>query len=264
MHPIERLRYVARAGPVPMGPLVHESAAALAAFADDPSALLTACRRLLDRRPGSAPLVWLAARMLTGPDPRSEAWDSVEWFERDPTVAELEFALPADARVLIVGAPETTGEALCRRSDLTVLLVEGFAVGPAYGLTLEDAVREVVAVPAAGVGAATVDSDIVVIESECIGPSEALAASGSRAAAATAREAGIPVWLVGGVGRHLPARMWEGVLGRVDRGEPWDREHELVPLRLVDRLVTPRGLRTPEEASRAVDCPIAPELFGTG
>jgi hypothetical protein len=57
--------------------------------------------------------------------------------------------------------------------------------------------------------------------------------------------------------------MWEGVLERVDRGEPWDREHELVPLRLVDRLVTPRGLRTPEEASRAVDCPIAPELFGT-
>jgi hypothetical protein len=236
VHPIERLRYVARAGPVPMGPLVQESAAALAAFADDPSALLTACRRLLDRRPGSAPLVWLAARMLTGPDPRSEAWDSVEQLERDPTVAELEFALPADARVLIVGALETTGEALCRRSDLTVLLADGFAVR---------------------------DCDIVVIESECIGPSEALAASGSRAAAATALEAGIPVWLVGGVGRHLPARMWEGVLERVDRGEPWDREHELVPLRLVDRLVTPRGLRTPEEASRAVDCPIAPELFGT-
>jgi hypothetical protein len=235
VHPIERLRYVARAGPVPIAPLVHESAAALAAFADDPGALLTACRRLLDRRPASAPLVWLAARMLTGPDPRSEAWDSVDRFERDPTAAELEFALPADARVLIVGASETTGEALCRRSDLTVL----------------------------SVGAATVDSDIVIIESECIGPSEALAASGSRAAAATAREAGIPVWLVGGVGRHLPARMWEGVLGRVDRGEPWDREHELVPLRLVDRLVTPRGLRTPEEASRAVDCPIAPELFGT-
>lgn len=233
VHPIERLRYVARAGPVPMGLLVEESAAALAAFADDPSALLTACRRLLDRRPGSAPLVWLAARMLTGPDPRAEAWDSVECLERDPTVDELEFALPAAARVLVMGPLETTAEALSRRPDLSPVWATG------------------------------ADSDIVVIESECIGPSEALAATGSRAAAATAREAGIPVWLVGGVGRHLPARMWDGVLGRLDRGEPWDREHELVPLRLVDRLVTPRGLRTPEEASRSVDCPVAPELFGT-
>ena len=51
-------------------------------------------------------------------------------------------------------------------------------------------------------------------------------------------------------------------MDRVDRGEPWDRELESVPLRLVDQLVTPAGLRTPDEAGRTIDCPIAPELFG--
>jgi hypothetical protein len=261
VHPIERLRYVARAGSVPMGPLVRESAGALGAFADDPGALLMACRRLLDRRPASAPLVWLTARMLTGPDPVAEAWDAVELLERDPTAKELEFAIPTDARVLVIGAPETTGRALANRPDLTVLLVDGFGFGPAFGLDLDGAGCSVVDVPESGLGSAAADSDLVILETECMGPHEALAPPGSRAAAATAVEAGIPVWLVGGVGRLLPDRMWDGVLDRVDRGDPWDREHELVPLRLVDRVVTPVGPRRPDEAVRSIDCPVAPELF---
>lgn len=247
-----------------MEPLVRESAAALGAFADDPGALLIACRRLLDRRPHSAPLVWLAARMITGPDPRSEAWDAVEELERDPTARELEYALPGGARVLVIGGPETNGTAIAQRPDLTVLLVEGHGVDPAYGTRLRDAGCVVIDVPEAGLGAAAADSDLVVLESECIGPVAALAVAGSRAAAATARESDIPVWLVGGVGRLLPARMWDGVIERVDQGEPWDREYESVPLRLLDQLVTPVGTRTPDEALRSVDCPIAPELFGSG
>ena len=200
--------------------------------------------------------------MLTGPDPRVEAWDAVEELERDPTDRELEFAVPESSRVLVIGEPETIGRALGSRADLTILLVDSVGVGPAYGLELEHAGCQVIDVPESGLGAATTDSDLVLLESECIGPDAALAASGSRAAAATGREAGIPVWMVGGVGRQVPARMWDGVMDRVDRGEPWDREFESVPLRLVDRLVTPVGLRTPDEAQRSVDCPVAPELFG--
>jgi len=263
VHPIERLRYVARAGSVPVGPLVRESATALAAFADNPGALLTACRRLLDRRPHSAPLVWLSARMITGPDPRAEAWDAVERLERDPTAAELEFAVPDGSRVLVIGGPETTGHAIAGRSDLTVLSVEAPVGSLIHDMASSDDGRSIIDVPEAGLGAAVADCDLVILESECLGPEAALAPSGSRAAAATAKEADIPIWLVAGVGRQLPSRMWDGVIERIDRGEPWDREYESVPLRLVDRVVTPVGLRTPAEAARSVDCPVAPELFGS-
>ena len=47
MHPIERLRYVARAAGEGPGLLAGEAAGALAAFADDPQGLVTACRRLV-------------------------------------------------------------------------------------------------------------------------------------------------------------------------------------------------------------------------
>ena len=87
VHPIERLRYVARAGVVPVEPLVRESAAALSSFADDPKGLLTSCRRLLDRRRDCGPLVWLAARMLTAMDPRAEARRVVEDLDPRPHAA---------------------------------------------------------------------------------------------------------------------------------------------------------------------------------
>ena len=107
MHPIERLRYVARAGVVPVVPLVRESAAALSSFADDPKGLLTSCRRLLDRRRDCGPLVWLAARMLAAMDPRSEAIRVIEALDADTTGRALEdglHTLRAGSSVLAVGS----------------------------------------------------------------------------------------------------------------------------------------------------------------
>ena len=205
--------------------------------------------------------------MLTGADARSEATQAVEQLVGDPTAAELRFAAPDGGRVLVIGTPETTGDAIAGRPDLVVLLVGRPGLDPAYGSGPDDEGCEIVYVPDTGLSAAVTDSDLVILESECIGPEAALAASGSRAAAAMAREADVPVWLVGGVGRQLPSRMWDGVIERVDRvdgGEQSDREIESVSLRLVDRVVTPVGLRTPAEAVRRVDCPLAPELFASG
>ena len=53
MHPIERLRYVARASGAPQGVLVQETATALASFGSDPQGLVTACRRIVWRQPTS-------------------------------------------------------------------------------------------------------------------------------------------------------------------------------------------------------------------
>ena len=69
MHPIERLRYVARAGSVDQDVLVHETAGALAGLDFDPQGLVIACRRLVERHPASGPIWWLASKVLCAADP---------------------------------------------------------------------------------------------------------------------------------------------------------------------------------------------------
>ena len=71
---MERLRSVARATGTGPGLLVPEAAAALARLDGDPAALVTACRRLVDRHPDVGPVWWLASRVLCAADPVDEAW----------------------------------------------------------------------------------------------------------------------------------------------------------------------------------------------
>jgi hypothetical protein len=71
------------------------------------------------------------------------------------------------------------------------------------------------------------------------------------------------VWLVGGVGRVLPARVFDSVAARVgDVTEPWNDEDELVPIDFVDHIVGPAGVLPSAQALRDCACPIAPELLG--
>jgi hypothetical protein len=43
--------------------------------------------------------------------------------------------------------------------------------------------------------------------------------------------------------------------------EPWEDDHEIVPLDLIDRVVGPSGPIPVAEARFRIDCPVAPELF---
>lgn len=262
MHPIERLRYVARASGAGHDVLVRETASALASFAGDPAGMVTACRRIVARQPRSGPMWWLAARVLTAPEPMPAAWDAVEELERDPTARELAHSVDEGATVVVLGWPDLVSQAIARRGDLEVLVVDvhGEGSGLARRLVLDDGDATLVLVE--GLGAAVAEADLVLLEASVIGPEEFLAVSGSRAAAATARHAEVPVWLVGGVGRLMPQRMWEGVVARLGLDEePWDAEDEIVPLDLVDRIVGPAGPEPVPEALRRTDCPVAPELF---
>ena len=262
MHPIERLRYVARASGGDQGIIVRETAGALASFGGDPNGLVTACRRIVARQPISGPLVWLCARMLTGGDPMGEAWRAVDEVEGDRTPHELAHHLPDDATVVVLGWPEQAAVALGRRGDLEVLVAD---TDHEAGSLVQRLVRnggDATEIPLRGLSASVADADLVVVEATAMGPDAFLATSGSRAAAAVARHAEIPVWLVAGVGRMLPARMWTSLLERVDAvgDDPWETEVEPVPLDLVDRVVGPLGLEDPAAALRRTDCPVAPEL----
>jgi hypothetical protein len=266
VHPIERLRYVARASGADQTLLVRETAQALAAFHDDPAGLVAACRRIVDRHPTSGPLWWLCARVLTSPDGQQEAWQAVDDIERDATSSELAFALPEDATACVVGWPEIAGDALPRRGDVEVLAVD--SLGEASGLVrrLMHAGIDAVDVPTSGLGAAVASSDVLLLEAVALGPAGFVGVSGSLAAATVARHAEVPVWVVAGVGRLLPARMWDALAGRqaARAGDPWDLDEEVVPLALADRVCGPEGLEAPDAALRRTDCPVAPELFDVG
>lgn len=262
MHPIERLRYVARASDDRFSMIVRESAAALAAFSDDPAALVTACRRLVDRQSHSAAIWWLAARVLSSSDPESEAWDASSEIDGDLTISALIEALPVDASVVVLGWPETIVPALTKRGDVRVFAVDTFDDGARLVSRLERNGSETVLVDERGVGSAVAEASLVLLEAHGLGPTGITAVPGSRAAAAVARLAGIPVWAVAGVGRVLPGRMWEAYATRLDdEADPWDNDLEFVPLNHLDAVVGPTGLTKPDDAVCRADCPITPELF---
>lgn len=264
MHPFERLRYVARADGAGVTNLVEAAARALAGLDGDHAGLVTGCRQMVDRHPAVGPLWWLTSRMLCSDRPGQEAWAVVSDLEADDTSRQLASALPEEAVTVVLGWGEVTAPALYRRGDLRVRAVDTLGQGEAAALAdaLIDAGLDAVEVPEPGLGAAVADADLVLIEALAVGPDGIVAVSGSRAAAAVARHAGHPVWVVAGAGRLLPGRLWNALLGRLEVfGDPWDAAEEVIPLDLADVLVGPWGALAPELALEHIDCPIAAELF---
>lgn len=217
MHPIEHLRFVARAHDVPQRALVEEAAQALASFTWDRPGLVMACRRLVSCQPGSATLVWLAARTMDALEPRRALDEAVEALRDDPTCDHLASALADGAVVATLDEGDELVPALARRGDLVVRAVDAEGAGAGLGglaWRLDAAGTPVVPVPARGAGAAAATADVVLLDAAALGPEGVLVPSGSLALAAVAHHAGVPVWAVAGVGRTLPAGMWEPFLSR--------------------------------------------------
>jgi hypothetical protein len=262
MHPIERLRYVARAGGADHRALAEETARALAAFTDDPSGLVTACRRIVDRHPTSGPMWWLTSKVLATNDPRAESIRCVTTLGDDPTPAALAYELPDDTTVTVIGWPEQIEEALVRRGDIRTLVVDALGEGSGLVRRLEHADSDAAEVPPANTAGAVRWSNIVLLEASAVGPDAFVAVAGSHAAAAVAAGTDAEVWLVVGEGRLLPERLWAALVDRQDQaGEPWELEEEVVPLSLVDVVVGPHGREPIEAMLRRTDTPVVPELL---
>ena len=262
MHPIERLRYVARAGGFDLAELVQDAADALAGFADDPAALVTACRSLVDRHPAAGPLWWLASRVLTSSEPHREAWRAAEEVEGDETYRTLLREVPEGARVLAVGWTSSIDAALRRRGDCHLLVVDP---GGQAGFALDRLARsgvQIDEVADAGLGAAAAACDLVVVEAQAMGPTGFVAVAGARAAAAVACAAGTPVWVSAPFGRLLPSGTWDALAGRLaESAAPWHEPDEVVPLALATMVARPGGLLEPAAAVASPDCAFAPELL---
>jgi hypothetical protein len=125
VHPIERLRYVARGGWAGSTMLAAEAGWALADLAErEVPALVPACRRLLDRQPGCGSLWWLAAHVLCAADPVFEAQRCAQDLEDDPTPSLVFDALPSGARAVRHGGVGEVASA-----DIVVVEVEALGEG---------------------------------------------------------------------------------------------------------------------------------------
>jgi hypothetical protein len=262
MHPIERLRFVARASDDDQRMLVRETAGALRGLGFDPAGLVVACRRIVERHPSSGPLWWLCSTVLAAPDPYRCAAALADDIELDRTPAELFEALPDDATVCVVGWPDLIGEALLRRGDSTVLVIDGDSGGSSFVRRLRRSDVDAEVVPPSGLAAAVLASDVVMIEALAASPSEMLASAGSRAVASVGYCSEVPVWSVIGRGRCLPGDMFAAMLQRLsDRRVPWECDVEPLPLALTHWIVGPAGVSSVTDTQLAAECPMSHELL---
>ncbi len=262
MHPIERLRYVARASTDDASLLVREAAGALGGLGSDLSGVVTACRRIVDRQVWCGPLWWLCARVLSAGDQRGELRRVVADIDADRTLFELGQALPDDATVVIAGRIGGLIDALAPRGDCQIILIDTLDESNYSRRRLERADVDVTYVSGGAIGPAVARANLVLLDAVAVGPHDALVPSGGSAAAACAYVAGIPVWLVAEVGRLLPAQMWEALRSRyADEGDPWDLDFEVVRMELISQLCGPSGPESVADGLRRTACPVTPELF---
>jgi hypothetical protein len=257
MQPFERLRYLARWSEDDGPELLSEAADCLAAFGGDPAGLVVACRRLLAHHASSATLWWLCSQVLAAPDAVDASWSAWQAFTDDPTPSRLVSALPFphDDPVAVLGWPDTIATGLAERPDLDVVAVRARGQGDQLSRRLRRAEQpvRVVAEPEL----LTLEPSHLLIETSAAGGGRALVPFGAVDLAAAARTHGTKVWLVAGMGRVLPERLFQSLLRSV--GE--DDDTEMLAAEQVDLTVGPTGLEPVAAFTRRMDCAVAPELL---
>lgn len=118
MHPLERLRFVARSADAESPYIVGEAAVALAELAAEGASLVLACRQLCSMLPENGALWTLACRVLGAEEPSEEAWRLA--------VEQLDDRV-VDPGLLVRGVDDSGGSALAGfpPSDLRDALMAG-------------------------------------------------------------------------------------------------------------------------------------------
>lgn len=260
MHPIERLRWLARAHGESAATLATEVAWTLADLAvDEPHALVTACRRLLDSHVAVAQLWWVSATVLVAADPAEAARQVVEELCDDPTAlvlaAALGVAVPGGGIIAVTTPADTVRDAVARRPDVAVRVLGslpqlhgevrsfGTVSDQATGWELDEACR------------AVDGASLAIVEVIAAGPDGMLVSPDALPLIESARAASVPCWAVAGVGTMLNSQLMRE-LGR----RAADRVRLVAPGSF-ELMVGPEGGAAPNEATARVACPQAPELL---
>lgn len=264
VHPIEHLRYVARARGVDATELTREAAVALGSLRGGHRDLVIACRRIVERHADAGPLWWMGAEILSADDPGTAAWELADRVADDRTPRVVAEAVPEEATVVTIGWPLTAGAALMRRGDVRVWCVDSRHEASSFMQRLERVDVECEPVPAEAMARAVADADLVLLDAVAAAAARVLAPAGSHVLAAVAASLGVPVWLVTGIGRRLPIEYVDAIAERVLCGAPWDLDVDDLPVQLVTHVASAGGLTADVAAGLRPECPFVPELLRTG
>jgi hypothetical protein len=261
MHPIERLRWIARAEDEPAASLASEAAWTLGELTEhEPTALLTACRRLLDRHPACGPLWWVSAQLAAAGDPLEAGRRAAAELCSDPTVNRIGQALRSSytaTDVLVLTAPV----------DLVLPALESSKPYPLRVIStpwsLRRSMRALSAVVSSDVTGWSVGEEheavdgasVLLVEVLAAGGAEALASPGTAGVVRAANDLAVPVWAVIGVGRAIPDRLFEAAAERA--GEDADR----LGLDVFSLAIGPDHTGDPVDVAARVTCPPGPELL---
>jgi hypothetical protein len=265
VHPIEHLRYVARAHGVDPAALVEETAHALGSMHFDPGALVVACRRIVERHPFTGPLWWLCASVASSSEPFESVWELAEEIRSDRTSAELAAALPDECDVVTIGDPSLIAQGLARRGDVRVLALDIDHSATSFVRRLERFDVAYEPVDAGAAGAATRIADVVLVEALAMDAERVIVPSGSSTIAAAAFAWETPVWIVAGVGRRLPSVYVDAMVAKraalACDHDDWTLDVEVLPTRFATTVIGPHGAMPMGPSAAQPECPVAAELL---
>jgi hypothetical protein len=255
--PAERLRSVTRRS-VDDDRLAAAAADALAGFSNEPASLVVACRRVLAHHRAHGALWWVCSRILAAPDPEAAARTAVHELEADRTGDRLGATLPLLDEyeiVAVIGYTSTIDDALLERFDVDAVAVRVVGDDPVAALRRRRSDHAVRVVDEWD--PVLEHTSRLVVSASAIGPERALVPAGTTDAIVSIGAGARELWLVGGVGRVLPARLYETIVSSL----PAEAAFEEVSVQRFDRIAGPRGLERPSDATARVDCPVVPELL---
>lgn len=122
MHPIERLRWIARAQGESASTIASEAAWTLGELGmTEPAAVLTASRRLVERHPECGPLWWACAQLIAAEDPYEAAGKVSQALVGDAAAVSLARALRrevASSDVVVACVPSDLLRSACNQRRL--------------------------------------------------------------------------------------------------------------------------------------------------
>src|SRR3954451_18354852 len=242
--PAERLRSVTRRS-VDDDRLAAAAADALAGFSDEPASLVVACRRVLAHHRAHGQLWWVCSRILAAADPAAAAQTAVDELETDRTGDRLRAALPLleDGEVVAgMGYTSTIDDALLERFDLDAVAVRIEGDDPFAALRRRRSDHAVRVVDEWDPALERIAR--LLVSATAIGPERALVPAGVAGALATIGSGAREVWLVGGVGRVLPGRVYDMIVSSLDDASPFEE----ISLQRFDRVAGPRGIERATDA----------------
>lgn len=258
VHPIEHLRFVARAQGADPTMLALETAQALAHMAFDSSGLVVSCRRVVERHPTVGTLWWLCSHLLVTTDPTVRARELASELYDDATADRMVAEIPDSSTVMVTGMPSTIADALCRRGDVRVVVVGDDRNSDALVHRLVRAQVDVESISLAASAAYASRIDAVLLEVDATSASQSITELGGGVLAAVATAARRPLWLVAGRGRRLPADYLTAMIERSDEDEELDVD--VLDVMSASLVFGPDTAGAPSAATLAPECPLAAEL----